>query len=276
MRWLVHALARLAIAATFTDSAAALDAQVERGECLSSANSLWEHLMLSSSESANGVARRHSIPSRELCFDLRNNSSATHEKMASRLADVNSPLAVMPLMPRADRQNTASRSSIFTFFMEGFALYGASLGPYGAFLRATATSPGKICPTEASAPQPKEMSSRERDRFIVIVSSNPEVTGYEPENDIDRYRRRSGAPSENTGLAESYGSRSFDTDRPNHRNWLTKPWISIASRWAHWRREREIKKAVAALAEFDDRTLRDMGIPHRSEIEQVVRYCRDC
>ena len=257
MRWLVHALARLAIAATFTDSAAALDAQVERGECLSSANSLWEHLMLSSSESGN-------------------NSSATHEKMASRLADVNSPLAVMPLMPRADRQNTASRSSIFTFFMEGFALYGASLGPYGAFLRATATSPGELCPTEASAPQPKEMSSRERDRFIVIVSSNPEVTGYEPENDIDRYRRRSGAPSENTGLAGSCGSPSFDTDRPNHRNWLTKPWISIASRWAHWRREREIKKAVAALAEFDDRTLRDMGIPHRSEIEQVVRYCRDC
>ena len=40
--------------------------------------------------------------------------------------------------------------------------------------------------------------------------------------------------------------------------------------------EREIKKAVTALGEFDDRTLRDMGIPHRSQIEQVVRYCRDC
>jgi hypothetical protein len=26
--------------------------------------------------------------------------------------------------------------------------------------------------------------------------------------------------------------------------------------------EREIKKAVTALGEFDDRTLRDMGIPH--------------
>jgi uncharacterized protein YjiS (DUF1127 family) len=42
------------------------------------------------------------------------------------------------------------------------------------------------------------------------------------------------------------------------------------------RREREIKKAVAALAKLDDRTLRDIGIPQRSQIEQVVRYCRDC
>jgi uncharacterized protein YjiS (DUF1127 family) len=40
--------------------------------------------------------------------------------------------------------------------------------------------------------------------------------------------------------------------------------------------EREIKKAVAALAKLDDRTLRDIGIPQRSQIEQVVRYCRDC
>jgi uncharacterized protein YjiS (DUF1127 family) len=44
----------------------------------------------------------------------------------------------------------------------------------------------------------------------------------------------------------------------------------------HGRREREIKKAVAALAKLDDRTLRDLGIPQRSQIEQVVRYCRDC
>jgi hypothetical protein len=30
------------------------------------------------------------------------------------------------------------------------------------------------------------------------------------------------------------------------------------------------------LMEFDDRTLRDIGIPCRSGIEQVVRYGRDC
>ena len=50
----------------------------------------------------------------------------------------------------------------------------------------------------------------------------------------------------------------------------------VTTLWMHGRREREIKKSVAALAKLDDRTLRDIGIPQRSLIEQVVRYCRDC
>lgn len=50
----------------------------------------------------------------------------------------------------------------------------------------------------------------------------------------------------------------------------------VAGAWAQWCRERQIKRAVSALSEFDDRTLRDMGIPTRSRIEHVVRYCRDC
>jgi uncharacterized protein YjiS (DUF1127 family) len=218
-------------------------------------------------------------PSRELRFDLRDNSSATHEKMAQTsqldLSEVKSPVAVMPAMTRADRQNSASWSSMFTFFMEGFALYGASYGSYGTLLQAAARSPRESSPTDARAPQPEEIFWRERRRFIAIVASNPEVTGSE-KNDVNRIGRGSGAPSENTGPAGFYGSPSFDADRSNHRNWWTKAWAAVASRWARWHRERELKKAVAALAEFDDRTLRDMGIPHRSEIEQVVRYGRDC
>jgi hypothetical protein len=41
-------------------------------------------------------------------------------------------------------------------------------------------------------------------------------------------------------------------------------------------RERAIEDAVAALEKFDDQTLRDLGIPHRSHIKQTVRYCHDC
>jgi hypothetical protein len=78
MRWFVRVFARLAIAATWTSSAAALDAQVERGKYLSSANSLWEPLMLDSSESVNRVVRRDDVPS---CY-LRDNSSTTHENLA--------------------------------------------------------------------------------------------------------------------------------------------------------------------------------------------------
>ena len=61
-----------------------------------------------------------------------------------------------------------------------------------------------------------------------------------------------------------------------HRSLLAFLYDATARLWAHWRREREIKRAVAALTQFDDRTLRDMGISSRSEIEQVVRYCHDC
>jgi len=73
-RWFVRVLARLAIAATCTSSAAALDAQVEHGKCF-----LWENLTLNSSESVNSLARRYNVASRELPFDLRDNSRTTPE-----------------------------------------------------------------------------------------------------------------------------------------------------------------------------------------------------
>ena len=41
------------------------------------------------------------------------------------------------------------------------------------------------------------------------------------------------------------------------------------------RREREIKRAVDALADCEDRLLRDMGFPDRSQIEQIVRNGRE-
>jgi hypothetical protein len=74
-------------------------------------------------------------------------------------------------------------------------------------------------------------------------------------------------------LSESSGDCA---EQEISRNWLAKPWRAIASRRAHWRRQHEIKKAAAALTKLDDGTLRGIGVLHRSLIEQVVRYCRDC
>jgi uncharacterized protein YjiS (DUF1127 family) len=188
------------------------------------------------------------------------------------LGAVNSRPAAMPAITRADRQNTGPWSSMFTFFMEGFALYGAA---YGTLLNEITTSLVEPAPIDAKAEKP---SVNERRRTIAIVSSttSPEVAGSELENDTSRTGPSTEAPSEDTGLAAIYGSHSFDTDRSSRRNWLIKPWSAIASRRERRRHEREIKKAVAALMELDSRTLRDIGIPHRSQIEQVVRYCRDC
>jgi uncharacterized protein YjiS (DUF1127 family) len=148
-------------------------------------------------------------------------------------------------MTRADRQITEPWPSIFGFLTEGFALYGASYSRCGGLLNAIATSPVESCPTEASAPQPEEIFPCKRREFIFI-----------------------GSPSASAGVTAP--------ERKTCRNWLAKPWRALASRWAHWRRRREIKNAVAALTKLDDGTLRDIGIPHRSQIEQVVRYCRDC
>jgi uncharacterized protein YjiS (DUF1127 family) len=63
---------------------------------------------------------------------------------------------------------------------------------------------------------------------------------------------------------------------PNHWSWPTSSWQVFDTLWAHWRGERQIRTAIDALAELDDRTLRDMGIPHRSQIEYTIRYCRSC
>jgi uncharacterized protein YjiS (DUF1127 family) len=51
---------------------------------------------------------------------------------------------------------------------------------------------------------------------------------------------------------------------------------STPSLWAHWKNEREVRRAVRALAELDDETLREMGIQDRSQVEFTVRFCREC
>ncbi|WP_454625185.1 DUF1127 domain-containing protein [Bradyrhizobium cenepequi] len=69
-------------------------------------------------------------------------------------------------------------------------------------------------------------------------------------------------------------SRTTASDACGFR-WLTSLKEAVLSLHAHWQREREIRKAVAALSQFDDRTLRDMGIVSRTEIEHAVRCWRD-
>jgi uncharacterized protein YjiS (DUF1127 family) len=131
--------------------------------------------------------------------------------------------------------------------MEGFAAYGASLYPTVASVEATQTA--------AKARKPRSpvrgMTSTEYEHHIY-----PQF--------------------ENSNVVELGRVEALDGGRLSHWNWLTSSLESVVTLWTHWRRERQIRKAVAALAELDDRTLRDIGISHRSQIDQAVRYCRDC
>jgi uncharacterized protein YjiS (DUF1127 family) len=223
--------------------------------------------MLNSSRSVNRAARRFGVRDHKLDFDLRDDNRAARRAPAEParpdLVDVDPSLGALL---RVDRIFTA----VISACLEGFALYAMAYLP--------PINPEQSSPAETETGQPEKLSVRERRRSIAIVSSsaNPEAKQSKPGNGTHRTKSKSEALSEHAGVAESYRLRSFETDRSGHRQRPTMPWSRVASKWRHWRHEREIAALVADLAEFDDRTLRDIGIPHRSQIEQAVRYGRDC
>jgi hypothetical protein len=186
--------------------------------------------MSNSPKSVNSVTRLYGVPSRALGVGLRDRHDIVHDGLmrAPRLdgADVRPRPSAMPAMTRPDRQDSSPwSSSILAFFMEGFALYGAS---YCASPHVIATSRVEPSPTQANGPPPQASSWRERRKAIIIVSSSTR--------------------SEVREVADAANRAGFvDTDRSSRRNWLTKPWHAVASRWAQRRRERVIKKAIAVL-----------------------------
>jgi uncharacterized protein YjiS (DUF1127 family) len=133
---------------------------------------------------------------------------------------------------------------VLGFFLEGFALYGASL-------HWVATTAVTAIASEVDARQRQSLPGAD-------------------DRDMSRSLR---TPSTRDGFASP--AREVDRYRFIHPGWPAMIWRAIAGGWTKWRREREIKKAVAAVAELDNRMLRDMGIPHPSQIERVVRYGRD-
>jgi uncharacterized protein YjiS (DUF1127 family) len=240
----------------------------------SSTNSLWEHLMSNSPQLANRTALRDKGQGSELRLEACKKTGAAREHGAQPLRldlrEMSSGPSIMPAATPADHENAASSSSMFASFGTAFALHGVS---YCNLLHAIATSPVETCFVETEV---ERLAVHERRGSLAVISpsARPKLmeSGLEQGN---RARPGSEPLSENAGLTESCRSSS-SIDQSNHRNWLTGFWSTIASRWVRWRREREIKKAAAALLALDDRTLRDIGIPHRSQVEQLVRYCFDC
>jgi uncharacterized protein YjiS (DUF1127 family) len=130
--------------------------------------------------------------------------------------------------------------------MEGFALYGAALHP-------TAAMPvhAILAATRNRQPPPDvgELPESAQSSAGAAAAATGNVVK------LDRVRRLEPQP---------------------HWNWLRAAGGKVAALPAQLRRERQIRRAVAALKALDDRTLRDLGICSRSEIEWTVRYCHDC
>lgn len=137
--------------------------------------------------------------------------------------------------------------SLFTMIMEGFAAYGAAMYPTAVSVESTLTA--------AKAAKPRSPA-----RGLSATE----------------YGHHSDPQFENGNVVRLGRVVAIDATRRSRWNWLTSSLETFVTLWSRWRREREIGKAVAALAELDDRTLRDIGIHHRSQIDQTVRYGRDC
>ena len=221
--------------------------------------------MFNPSGPASKAARRHGVPGRELRFDLRDDSRTARQNPVQQpdLAAVDSPPGVAA---RADRVLTA----VISAFMEGFALY--------AMLYLPATYPEQSSSAETGPGNRKNFGSANDAGPLPSFPLRPIPRRSNPNEAIGSIEPKKN-PKGFTNIPASRNpnsSRSFDGDRSSHLHWLTRPWNGMASRWRRWRQEREIAALVVDLAELDDRTLRDIGIPHRSQIEQAVRYGRDC
>ena len=211
------------------------------------------------SQSAIAAVRRHSTPEQASRVAARDSRDILPELTSAESSEAN------PAMAQAD----ATRLSMFWLFLEGFAVYGASL-PGFATTAVTAIS------SEVGARRPLELSRRQRRQSASPVPSSArvEMTVLEREDAIDRTSFGKRIPSRRDG--RQFPAGKADRYRFVHPGWLSMIWRAIASGWAERRREREIQRAVAALADHDDRMLLDMGFSHRSQIEQIVRNGRDC
>ncbi|MHC2621310.1 uncharacterized protein YjiS (DUF1127 family) [Bradyrhizobium huanghuaihaiense] len=160
-------------------------------------------------------------------------------------AETRSPPTLQAAAPGS--QVSLFRSVAFAF-MEGFALYGAALHP------------------SASMPVHAILAARRE--------WEPYPEADEPAKPVPDGDGRGPCSSGNVVKFD----RVLPPDvQPERRwSWLRSAGETLTVLLAHLRREREIRRAVAALTELDDRTLRDLGIRGRSDVERMVRYCRDC
>jgi len=211
------------------------------------------------SQSAIAAVRRGRTPGQAAYIAPREGSNALPEQLT--------PTAETTEARPATAQAEKPWLSVLWLIFEGYSLYGASF--HGFATAVTATN------SEVGTGRFREIPRRERGKTISLVSSSAPagLTVVQREDAIERTALAKRVPSAGSGC--EMPARDVSRYRLVHPGWLTVIWRVIAGWWTEWRREREIRQAVAELAEYDDRVLRDMGFPHRSDIERIVRNGRD-
>ena len=200
------------------------------------------------SRTANDFRRRNDFPG---------DSGGTVDKHPTRTARIGSAGARAPTVilavpdtfpavivarPDTEQPKTTFWASALDYLIESLGLCGAALGGV-ALLPLAFVEPAT---GKENLSQPREIHSGERRAVTTLIPPGAIRPAASPKPDRQ---------SDHVTAAGYVISLSDDSSDE---------------------RERKIKTTVAALTELDDRTLLDMGVPHRSQIEQVVRYCLDC
>lgn len=223
--------------------------------------------MSNASQSANVTLRRDNQPRQALSIDSRNERGVFHDRSVETRGPVELAAKSFPATRSATGRADTIWQSVLWYCLEGFALYGASL-------HWVATTAVTAIASKIDARQRQKPAQIEQRKSVSLISATARTeTAIEGEGVINLTAFGTRMPSTRDGFASP--SRDVDRYRFVHPGWLAVIWRTIASRWIKRRREREIKKAIAALAEYDDQRLQDMGIPDRSQIEQIVRNGRD-
>ena len=181
-------------------------------------------------------------------LDLSDDRGSKHVRAkVPDMSNYRAPSAAAPFV-EMDRQATTWLSTAIAFCMEGFAVYGAALHPSAAF---------SVDEESVSANAHQAQRAGNRHPAVaheLLVSQHLNSSNF---------------------IAPLPAAWSEQCPR-EHAGWLARFGEQVVALWTSWRREHEIRRAVRALAEYDDRTLRDIGIQGRADIERMVRYCRDC
>jgi hypothetical protein len=211
------------------------------------------------SQSAFAAARCHNTPEQTSDIAPRGRRDIHPEQSA--------PTTVISEARSATGPADTIWRSVLWFLLEGFALYGASV-------HWVATTAVTAIASEVDARQRQKSARSQRQRYISLVPpAAGHITVLEREDAVDRTAYGTQMPSTRDGFARPV--REVDRYRFVSPGWLALIWRVTGNRWAIRRREREIKLAVALLSDHDDRTLQDMGIPRRSQIEKIVREGRN-
>ena len=149
-------------------------------------------------------------------------------------------------------------SVMMASLLEGFALYGASVHPAAALLI-------EDFPVHRQTAAKDSLSKAEWLKSIALASPSV-IPALEDELDHHDSIARTEIAATGDGVAVE------SSRRPGPWNALTWLCNSVADRWTHWRRKRQIEQTVARLKQLDDRTLCDIGVPDRSLIKHAARW----